>query len=51
LPAVRRWLLDADVSMDVKIRQIINAVVVIVVVICVLQVFGVLGPLQNTRIR
>ena len=41
------WLLDTDVPMDVKISQIIN----VLVVICVLQVFGVLGSLQNIRIR
>ena len=44
------WLLDPDVPMDAKMRQIINVVVVVVVVIWVLQVFGVLGPLQNIRI-
>lgn len=45
------WLLNTYVPMDGKIRQIINVVVVIAVVIWVLQSFGVLGPLQNIRIR
>ena len=45
------WLLNTYVPMDAKIRQIINVVVVIAVVIWVLQGFGVLGSLQNIRIR
>jgi len=45
------WLLNNYVPMDGKIKQIINVVVVIVVVIWVLQAFGLLGSLQNIRIR
>jgi len=45
------WLLNNYVPMDGKIKRIINVVVVIVVVIWVLQAFGVLGSLQNIRIR
>jgi len=45
------WLLNNYVPMDGKIKQIVNVVVVIVVVIWVLQAFGVLGSLQNIRIR
>ncbi len=45
------WLLNNYVPMDAKIKSIINVVVVIVVVIWVLQSFGVLGSLQNIRIR
>ena len=45
------WLLNNYVPMDGKIKQIVNIVVVIVVVIWVLQAFGVLGSLQNIRIR
>jgi hypothetical protein len=45
------WLLNNYVPMDGKIRRIINVVVVIVVVIWLLQAFGVLGSLQNIRIR
>jgi hypothetical protein len=45
------WLLNNYVPMDGKIKRIINVVVVIVVVIWLLQTFGVLGSLQNIRIR
>jgi hypothetical protein len=45
------WLLNNYVPMDGKIKRIINVVVVIVVVIWLLQVFGLLGSLQNIRIR
>jgi Flp pilus assembly protein TadB len=45
------WLLNNYVPMDGKIKSIINAVVVIVVVVWLLQSFGVLGSLQNIRIR
>jgi hypothetical protein len=45
------WLLNNYVPMDSKIKSIINAVVVIVVVVWLLQAFGVLGSLQNLRIR
>lgn len=38
-------------AMDGKIKQILNVVVVIVVVIWVLQAFGVVGSLQNMRVR
>jgi hypothetical protein len=45
------WLLNNYVPMDGKIKRIINVVVVIVVVIWLLQAFGLLGSLQNIRIR
>lgn len=45
------WLLNNYVPMDSKIKSIINAVVVIVVVIWLLQSLGVLGSLQDLRIR
>ena len=45
------WLLNNYVPMDGKIKSIINAVVVIVVVVWLLQAFGVMGSLQNIRIR
>jgi hypothetical protein len=45
------WLLNNYVPMDGKIKKIINVVVVIVVVIWLLQAFGLLGSLQNIRIR
>jgi hypothetical protein len=45
------WLINTYVPMDSKIKSIVNVVVVIVVVIWVLQSVGVLGSLQNIRIR
>ena len=45
------WLLNNYVPMDGKIKSIVNVVVVIIVVIWVLQAFGLLGSLQNIRIR
>ena len=45
------WLLNNYVPMDAKIKSILNVVVVIVVVIWLLQAFGLLGSLQNIRIR
>ena len=45
------WLLNNYVPMDGKIKSIINGVVVIVVVVWLLQSFGVMGSLQNIRIR
>jgi bacteriorhodopsin len=45
------WLLNNYVPMDRKIKSIINVLVVIVVVIWVLQSVGLLGSLQNIRIR
>ena len=45
------WLLNNYVPMDHKIKTIINVVVVIVVVIWLLQAFGILGSLQNIKIR
>jgi len=45
------WLLNNHVPMDGKIKSIINGVVVIVVVVWLLQTFGVMGSLQNIRIR
>ena len=44
-------LLNNYVPMDGKIKSIINVVVVIVVVVWLLQAFGLLGSLQNIRIR
>jgi hypothetical protein len=45
------WLLNNYVPMDGKIKSILNVVVVIVVVVWVLQGVGLLGSLQNIRIR
>ena len=44
------WLVNTYIPMDGKIKSILNAVVVIAVVIYLLQVFGLLGTLENIRI-
>jgi hypothetical protein len=44
------WAVNTYIPMDRKIKSILNVVVVIVVVIWLLQVFGVMGPLDNIRI-
>jgi hypothetical protein len=44
------WLVNTYIPMDQKIKTIINIVVVIAVVLWLLQVFGVLGSMENVRI-
>ena len=44
------WLVNNYIPMDGKIKQIVNAVVVVVVVVWLLQVFGVMGPLNRIRV-
>ena len=44
------WLVNTYIPMDSKIKGILNAVVMIAVVIYLLQVFGLLGTLENIRI-
>ncbi len=44
------WLVNTYIPMDGKIKSILNGVVVIAVVIWLLQVFGLLGSLQNIRV-
>jgi hypothetical protein len=44
------WLVNTYIPMDGKIKQIINALVVVVVVVWLLQVFGVMGPLNRIRV-
>lgn len=41
------WLVNTYVPMDRKIKNILNAVVVIMLVIWLLKVFGVLSSLNN----
>ena len=41
------WLVNSYLPMDAKIKRILNIVVVIVVVLWLLNVFGVLGHVQN----
>jgi hypothetical protein len=45
------WLVNNYIPMDGKIKSILNGVVVVVVVIWLLQAFGLLGSLNNIRIR
>jgi hypothetical protein len=45
------WLVNSYIPMDAKIKKILNVVVVIVVVIWLLHVFGVLGSIENIRIK
>jgi len=45
------WLVNTYIPMDAKIKKIINVVVIIVVVVWLLQVFGVLGNLNEIRVR
>lgn len=44
------WLVNGYIPMDRKIKSILNIVVVIVVVLWLLQVFGVMGSLNDIRI-
>jgi hypothetical protein len=44
------WLVNTYIPMDGKIKSILNAVVVIGVVLWLLQVFGLLGTLQNIHV-
>ncbi len=45
------WLVNNYIPMDGKIKSILNGVVVVVVIIWLLQAFGLLGSLNNIRIR
>lgn len=45
------WLINTYVPMDRKIKNILNAVVVIVVVIWLLQVFGLIGSISGVRVK
>ena len=44
------WLVNTYIPMDGKIKSILNAVVVIGVVIWLLQVFGLLGNLEQIHV-
>jgi hypothetical protein len=44
------WLVNTYIPMDPKISGLLNAVVVIAVVIYLLQIFGLLGTLENIKI-
>ena len=44
------WLVNTYIPMDSKIKGLLNAVVVIAVVIYLLQVFGLLGMIENMKV-
>lgn len=44
------WLVNNYIPMDRKIKNILNAVVVIVVILWLLDVFGLLDSLKNISI-
>lgn len=44
------WLVNTYIPMDGKIKNILNAVVVIVIVVWLLQAFGILGSLSSIKI-
>jgi hypothetical protein len=45
------YLVNNYIPMDGKIKQILNAVVVIAVVVWLLQAFGVIGSLRGITVR
>ena len=44
------WLVNTYIPMDRKIKNILNAVVVIVLILWLLQIFGLLDQLKNMKI-
>ncbi len=44
------WMVNNYIPMDGKIRNILNAVVVIGVVVWILQTLGIMGPLSAIHI-
>ncbi len=44
------WLVNTYIPMDGKIKQILNAIVVICVVVWLLSAFGVLGHSNDIRV-
>jgi len=45
------WLVNNYIPMDGKIKQVLNIVVLIVVCIWLLQAFGIIGSVNDIRIR
>jgi predicted membrane protein len=45
------WLVNTYIPMDGKIKQVLNILVLIVVCVWLLQSFGILGDINNIRIR
>ena len=50
-PSLPLWAVNQLIPMDPKIKMILNIVVVIAVCLWLLQAFGVLGSLEQIRIR
>lgn len=48
---VALWLINTYIPMDAKIKSILNVVVIIVIAIWLLQSFGVLGNINEVRIK
>ena len=44
------WLINSYIPMDIKIKKILNVVVVIIVLLWLLSVFGVLDSISTMRI-
>ncbi len=44
------WLINTYIPMDIKIKKILNAVVVILVVVWLLGIFGLFGTTPNMHI-
>lgn len=45
------WLVNNYIPMDAKIKNVLNVVVLIVVCVWLLQAFGIIGSLNDIRIR
>lgn len=45
------WLVETYIPMAPPIKTVIRVVVILVLCLWLLQVFGVLGPLSDVRIR
>ena len=44
------WLVNSNIPMDAKIKQLMNAVVVIAVILWLLSAFGLIGNVGNIRV-
>ena len=44
------WAVNSFIPMEVRIKQILNVVVIIAVIIWLLMAFGVLGPMGQIRV-
>lgn len=51
LVGVLLWAINSFIPMDSKIRNILNAVVVIVLLVWLLQAFGILGSISGVRVQ